>query len=379
MALRFQRSLKIASGERISFSNHSENSAGISVKDSSHEKSGTESMGVQLALDDLGGIKITDKTGDELTPQRVQALYIQFDSHLKNWLEEQAEQINQALDRRLTIHYDAPDPDAEITFRGQTSEPPILNLPNLKLLGLRGRLFKSRRKKIEQENRALILQHNQGFQEKDKAWLDNNKEQEGLRQLIEVRRLQDTDGMSDFLELRLKNLKWPREVNVNFDIVSLSDLWIDMACPVIEDMPARHAVVAKRGYKLNIKNVSATQTRRNYAYYIHSMGFRIIGECFHALPTLKRVTFSSYLPSKNKVPEEPAQYLYSVVVDRDQWRKIKFNNLKDIDVFEVFNLFELRRSVTKTLVFKPIEPFEPGINHTSTDQVLRTRSVNLIK
>ena len=378
MTLRFRRSLKIESGRGINVDNHGvhgnvglpgtqasflnkeDNPAWIQAKDPSHANSGKESMEVELELDDLGGIKITDKTGNELTPKLARTLHTQYDSNFKTWLEEQAEQINQKLDSLLGIHNDTPDPDTEIVFQEQTFDPPILNMPKLKLLGLRGRLFKSRRLRIEQENMALIQKHNQGFKEMDKAWLANDREQERLRQLIEIRRLQDVDGMSDFLELRLKNLKWPRKTNVNFSIATLSELCIDVDFPAIEEMPTRQAVVAKRGYKLNIKDVSVTQNRRNYAYHIHSMGFRIIGECFYALPTLKRVTFSGYSRTKNKASEDLGdQYLYSVVVERNRWRKIKFNNLHDIDVLQIFNQFDLRRTVTKTLVFKPIEPFGP--------------------
>jgi len=51
-------------------------------------------------------------------------------------------------------------------------------------------------------------------------------------------------------------------------------------------------------------------------------------------------------------------YLYSVRVQRPDWESINFGNLAAIDVVEAFSRFDLRRSMTKTGVFKPVAPFE---------------------
>lgn len=51
------------------------------------------------------------------------------------------------------------------------------------------------------------------------------------------------------------------------------------------------------------------------------------------------------------------EYLLSVVVARDGWEQIDFAHLDQIDVTECLSRFKLRRTMTKTGVFKPVEPF----------------------
>lgn len=44
-------------------------------------------------------------------------------------------------------------------------------------------------------------------------------------------------------------------------------------------------------------------------------------------------------------------------VHRDQWNDINFFALADIDPVEAIGGFEIRRNMTKTGIFKTIEPF----------------------
>jgi hypothetical protein len=50
------------------------------------------------------------------------------------------------------------------------------------------------------------------------------------------------------------------------------------------------------------------------------------------------------------------QYLYSVKVPRRLWREIDFGNLDDVDAVAAFERFEMRRSISKTGVFQPVDP-----------------------
>jgi hypothetical protein len=44
-------------------------------------------------------------------------------------------------------------------------------------------------------------------------------------------------------------------------------------------------------------------------------------------------------------------------VRRPDWARINFANLDDVDPTEALGLFEIRREITKTGLFKAIEPF----------------------
>ena len=92
--------------------------------------------------------------------------------------------------------------------------------------------------------------------------------------------------------------------------------------------------------------------------HVHGVGFRLIGETFAALPTAQRVTLSGYSqrsdPATGRIRDD---YLYSVRVNRDDWARIDFEKLSMVDVVESLTLFELRRKMSKTGVFKPIDPY----------------------
>jgi len=93
--------------------------------------------------------------------------------------------------------------------------------------------------------------------------------------------------------------------------------------------------------------------------HIHGIGFRIIGETFTHLPMVEQIILSGFSqrinPATGVVSDE---YLYSIRTDRAQWSQINFTNLNRLDVIESLGSFEMKRNMTKTGIFKPIEPFE---------------------
>ncbi len=50
-------------------------------------------------------------------------------------------------------------------------------------------------------------------------------------------------------------------------------------------------------------------------------------------------------------------YLLSLKVPRDVFEKIDFDNINRVDPIEALSRFDLRRKMTSTGIFKPIEPF----------------------
>jgi hypothetical protein len=55
------------------------------------------------------------------------------------------------------------------------------------------------------------------------------------------------------------------------------------------------------------------------------------------------------------------EYLLSARIARSSWAGIDFNNLDSFDLPEVFSAFQLRRKMTKTGIFSPIEPFDSNM------------------
>jgi len=133
---------------------------------------------------------------------------------------------------------------------------------------------------------------------------------------------------------------------------------LDVDLPEIEDMPISTASVPSRGLKLSVKEMSATAVQKLYMAHVHAVAFRIIGETFAALPKATTVVLSGYSQRLDKATGRIAdEYLFSVRVGRGVWSDIDFGRLADIDVVEALARFDLRRQMSKTGIFKVIEPF----------------------
>ncbi|MBN3268748.1 hypothetical protein CUR95_16280 [Bordetella bronchiseptica] len=176
--------------------------------------------------------------------------------------------------------------------------------------------------------------------------------------MIEEAIYTDTIAMERWLESNLQDIAWPRETLVALEIADEGHhVLLDVDLPEIEDMPSKLAAVPTRGLKLSVKELPEAQVRKRYMTHVHGIAFRLIGETFAALPIVQRVTLSGFSqrndPATGQLRDE---YLYSVQVNRDDWMHIDFDQLSKIDVIEALGLFTLRRKMSKTGIFKPIEP-----------------------
>jgi len=132
---------------------------------------------------------------------------------------------------------------------------------------------------------------------------------------------------------------------------------MDVDLPEIEDMPTKLASLPARGWKVSMKQLTDTKKRQLYMNHVHGVGFRLIGEAFATLPTVESVTLSAYSQRPDKATGKIVdEYLYSVCVERGAWSAINFHNLAAVDMVESLAQFNLRRKMTKTGIFKPIEP-----------------------
>jgi len=277
-----------------------------------------------------------------------------------SWIQKQCNHWNQGIDQILNIHLSTPSPNANLKFRYESFDLPEPDVPTPKKYGIMGWLFKTRKEKIDLENRESQQQFQRHLENWNEEKRKFNRKHEKRKVLFETGRLEDTNSMQDFLEEHLNHVCWPRETNLSFQVEGDGEaVSIDVDLPEIEDLPTEQASVAARGLKINIKTRSDTQRRKEYMAHIHGIVFRIIGETFFALPKANSLLISAYSqrPDKStgKVTDE---YLISVRVNRDVWSQIDFSNLSELDLPLCFEKFDLTRKMTKLGVFKAIDPFE---------------------
>lgn len=113
----------------------------------------------------------------------------------------------------------------------------------------------------------------------------------------------------------------------------------------------------QRGVGASVNTLSDTAVRKLYMAHVHGMGFRLEG--FACAPTVQTVILSGF----TQVPDtatggQTDKYLYSVKVDREAWQRIQFDNLDVVDPVDAVAAFELRRDMTKTGIFRAIEPWD---------------------
>ena len=168
------------------------------------------------------------------------------------------------------------------------------------------------------------------------------------------------EPMEKLLEHRLREIVWPRETLIS---LSVSEdgmaLELDVDLPEIEHMPTMRATLGTRSWDLTSKEAGATATRKLYQQHVHSLGFRILGEAFAALPTVRKIVLSGYSQRPDSATGQTKDdYLYSARVNRYQWNEINFAMLNQIDPSEALAAFDLRRNMTTTGIFKPVTPLD---------------------
>ena len=108
------------------------------------------------------------------------------------------------------------------------------------------------------------------------------------RRFLEEEIFHSVPAMERHLEDTLADINWPRETQVSLDVSDDGkSVFMDVDLPEIEQLPAKTASVRLRAYSLSVKDMSHTQVRELYMKHVHGIGFRILGETFAALPTVR--------------------------------------------------------------------------------------------
>lgn len=353
---------------------------------------------VSVTVDDDGNMTIERVNGPPLTEEEVASAKKLNRDALHAVLQEECDKRNQLLDELPTWFQATPPSDTLIEFVkegfelpapvlrntaefavGAAPAPPNITTPNLfgrlsgGLLGSTDakneRIQAEYERKLSEWNAAQERYHqelNSAQAEFDNAmaqWEAEKKQfeeaQEIRRHLIESGRLTNPSDMEAFLGEMLHVIEWPRETVISFEVQDGGTrVMIDVDLPEIEDFPQVRYSLDKRNFRIVTKDLSQTELRRTYAQFIHGIAFRIIGEVFVALPMATDVVLSGFSQRPDKKTARVAdEYLFSVRVSRTQWDAIDFGNISALDVSECFTAFDLKRDMSKSYVFSPVNPF----------------------
>lgn len=373
MAFRFGRSFKVAPGVRVNVGRKGPSvsvgprGASIKVRPSGSRNRGVPSGGtsgkleVLLALQDDGRLAILDRNKRPLPRNVLAQIKNENADFLKSWIARKCEDWNQDIEEILNFHLDTPAPDPPREYDWEPFVRPRPLPPTDRKITLLDRLWPGRAERIRLENEERRAEHREEMEEWKAAAQDHEAEQDAEAALFERAQMGDADATASLLQQTLEEVDWPRETLFDFQIDDDGrTLWLDVDLPEIEDLPDQTARPAKRGYRVLVKDKSSKQLREEYMTHVHAIGFRVLGETFHLLPTVETIYLSAYSQRVDKSTGHVGdEYLYSVKVDRSVWEGLNHSNVEAIDLRDCFEQFELRRMMTKTGIFTPIKPFQP--------------------
>jgi len=357
-------------------------------------------QGFQLRLDkETGAVEILDSQFQPLSQTEKNYVWKNRADLLMEWLQQKCQEFNEDSEEIARIHEDMPGPDDILEYEFQdfpqpepvypaqphtTPRPEARPFPTMSFWG---KLFKNVRlnyekKRAEQESKYQqdieAWEHEQiaakkayekaiqAYEEAKIVWqqtkADFMAEQLRLSQEFQQKMHNDLDFMAELFDDAIEELTWPRETLISYEIANHGQtIWLDIDLPEIEDLPQKTANIAAHGKRLNIKNKSQTQLRTEYAKHIHGILMRLAGIVFSTLPTSQEVIVSGYSQRLDKATGNVSdEYLLSIRIPRQTFSGINFENLEKIDPVQALDNYEMRRSMSKTFVFKAITPFAPN-------------------
>ncbi len=341
---------------------------------------------VTLSLKENGTLEIINAFGEPLSRSELKLMWEQKSDFIRDWLENEMNEINGDVELLENIYLDTPHPNSIIEYKArefsepkpqEPAIPPKPEIEKIKPLGFLAKFSKKKKEEYElklkkaqeqyeknlsiwkSKKSDLLSKYNKEFSEwklrKDEF---DNKEiyyTENYKTLLQ----NDTDFMEIVLENAFNSLSWPRETIVSYEIDNNGSLvWIDVDLPEIEDLPQKVATLAANGKKLNIKNKPKKQLQLEYAKHIHGIAFRLVGITFATLPKSEQIIISGYSQRLSKATGKiNDEYLFSFKIDRAKFEEINFDSLDLVDPIESLDRFEHIKKMTATGIFKPIEPF----------------------
>jgi hypothetical protein len=331
---------------------------GSSARSMPAAPSKTTTFTATVSIDDDGQISFRDESGEPLSPTRIDLLKKQKGDLIHGLIEKKCAEINHEIEALGEIHTFTPPPNSPPQYVANSYNVEMPYAPEPKSPGFLGWLFRSVANRIASENSDAQKE----YEDRLAKWHSDKSAFEAgeaaRKHLFQGAMSGVCLDMEQMFSELLADIVWPRETLVSFEVSGGGkQIQLSVDLPEIAEMPNKTASAPQRGYKLSVKEMGPTWVQKLYMRHIHAIGFRLIGEAFGLLPTIQTVILSAYSQRVNsKTGQVGDEYLYSARVHRIDWEKINFGNLGAIDVVESLNQFELRRSMTKTGIFKPIEP-----------------------
>lgn len=258
---------------------------------------------------------------------------------LSSGLSDRREQVAGGIDDAPGIHLGTPDAKLAPTHEDAPIPRPAPEPFRDRSPGILGRVWAPRRERIDRENAEGRAERAAAITEWEEAHEAHRRSEILRRHRFQSALAGSPVAMEALLAERLLALPWPGETSVSLEVRDSGSVWLDV----------------------ELADKFEAEIHGDQVTHVHGVLFRLVGECFHALPTLVEVVASGYTQRPDPATSHLGDvYLLSVRVTREQWEDIDFADLEAIDVVAAFEPFELRRDFTEDGPLRPIEPLAEG-------------------
>ena len=145
------------------------------------------------------------------------------------------------------------------------------------------------------------------------------------------------DYVNERFDEALSNMELPVEIAVNYEYNEDKGLMlIDLDLPEIEDMPREQADYDSSGH-LVVKYKTDKDNYSDYEQCIYGLAFYLAGLCFNLTTRINFIEISGYTQKTDIMSGGTIDtYVYSVLFDRKNFRKLDFNMIDPIRAFNSF-------------------------------------------
>jgi len=346
---------------------HGPSPGGLRVRMEPHDSNSATHKAVLSIPLDGGSVELLDShTRNPLAPSLARLVWRDTGAALSAHVASACEEVRQRVDALGEVHLATPSP--HISFKRPTKpyDEQAPSTPAKRHYHWLWRLSRKHRDRIDAENLDQAAGHRLAFAE----WVSRRSQHDAFEaewtSLQAGMRAPTVENIRRLLELRLAELDWPLETQVSIDVsADAENIWLDVDLPEVEQLPLGIPEPIRKGREVRFKELGATARRKLYMNYVHAVVFRLAGEAFHVCPRAVSVTVSGYSQRPDTATGAVRDdYLLSVRIPLEgaqgSWSSLHFDRLKDVDPVVALDCFELRRDMSKTGVFKPIEPFGPS-------------------
>ena len=354
---------------------------------------------VELDLDERGYVVGTNQFGHPLEKKELSVLWKTEGEAMSDWLHARRQAIEGGSYALARVHHDTPNPSAPPSAQAEPFDvpPPAPPPPSpvalpppggrapaapsfwQRLIPVLMRRYEQRERQAEEAFERAVAEWSRASERAERDHADRVAQARAARAEWEAERDRhasgqqaaiaartsalrgDSQAMDDALAAALESAEWARETLVSFELHDDGrSVWLDVDLPEVEHVPPRRAELAVSGRKLNIRDKSDRQVREEYAAHIHGIVVRLAGIVLSALPAADRCVVSGFSQRLDEaVGIERDEYLISALIDRPRFAEIDFGALDRVDPIAAVERFDPVRDMTKTGIFRPIEPLSP--------------------